>query len=152
VRDSRDGPARRDSSFSRNRGVEFNGRAGRGTRHKPDGKAGPKPEPKILFQKYFKSVGPRTYAAQLKEAGNGNHFLVLTEGKRDEKTGEVRKTRLYVFSEDFVEFFRMLHDTAVFMREHPVPEAVRQKRAKFWAKKPPPAAEPGDAKTQTGRG
>ena len=55
---------------------------------------GPKPEPKILFQKFFKSIGPRTYAAQVKEAGNGNHFLVLTEGRRDEKTGEVRKTRL----------------------------------------------------------
>src|SRR5689334_13186406 len=65
------------------------------------GPAGPKPEPKILSQKYFKSVGPRTYAAQLMEAGNGNHYLVLTEGKRDEKTGEVRKSKLFVFSEDF---------------------------------------------------
>src|SRR5689334_22548662 len=46
-----------------------------------------KQEPKILFQKFFKSVGPRTYASQIKEAGNGNHFLVLTEGKRDEETG-----------------------------------------------------------------
>src|SRR5437660_1643579 len=59
-----------------------------------------KPEPEILFQKYFKSVGPRTYAAQLKRAVNGNQFLVLTEGKRDEKTGEVRKTKLFVWSED----------------------------------------------------
>ena len=53
----------------------------------------PKPEPKILFQTYFKSVGPRTYAAQLKEAGNGNHFLVLTEGKRDDASGDVKRTR-----------------------------------------------------------
>src|SRR4051812_21949153 len=68
-----------------------------------------KKEAKILFQQYFKSVGPRTYAAQIKEAGNGNHFLVLTEGKRDDATGEVRKTRLFVFSEDFTEVFRMLH-------------------------------------------
>jgi hypothetical protein len=97
-------------------------------------KSRPKPEPKILFQKYFKSVGPRTYAAQLKEAGNGNHFLVLTEGKRDEKTDEVRKTRLFIFSEDFVEFFKMLHETAVFVREHPVPDAIKRKRAKFWEK------------------
>ena len=29
----------------------------------------PKPDAKILFQTYFKSVGPRTYAAQLKKAG-----------------------------------------------------------------------------------
>ena len=97
-------------------------------------KTGPKPEPKILFQKYFKSVGPRTYAAQLKEAGNGNHFLVLTEGKRDEKTDEVRKTRLFIFSEDFVEFLKMLHETAVFVREHPVPDAIKRKREKFWEK------------------
>src|SRR5947208_354484 len=63
--------------------------------------AGVKPEAKILFQKFFKSVGPRTYAAQIKEAHNGNHFLVLTEGKRDEATNEVRKTRIFIFSEDF---------------------------------------------------
>ena len=51
-----------------------------------------KPAPQIIFQKYFKSVGPRTYAAQVKVATNGNHFLVLTEGKRDEKN-ELRKTK-----------------------------------------------------------
>ena len=45
-------------------------------------------EHEIMFQNWFKSVGPRTYAAQVKKAKNGNHFLVLTEGKRDEKTGE----------------------------------------------------------------
>ena len=94
-----------------------------------------KPEPEILFQKYFKSLGPRTYAAQVKRAGNGNHFLVLTEGKRDEKTDEVRKTRLFIFSEDFVEFFRMLHETAKFIREHPVPEEIKRKRDKYWQKK-----------------
>src|SRR5687768_11158242 len=77
-------------------------------------KSKPKPEPKILFQKFFKSVGPRTYAAQLKEAGNGNHFLVLTEGKRDEKTNEVKKTKLFVFSEDFADFFALVQETAKF--------------------------------------
>ena len=94
-----------------------------------------KPEDVVLFQKWFKSVGPRTYAAQVKKAGNGNHFLVLTEGKRDEKTGEVRKTRLFLFSEDFGEFFRMLHETAKFIRENPVPDEIKQKRDRFWAKK-----------------
>lgn len=93
-----------------------------------------RPEAEILFQKYFKSVGPRTYAAQVKKAGNGNHFLVLTEGKRDDSTGEIRKTRLFLFSEDFAEFFRMLHETAKFIRENPVPDDIRQKREKFWAK------------------
>lgn len=96
---------------------------------------GPKPEAEILFQKFFHSVGPRTYAAQVKRAGNGNHFLVLTEGKRDEATGEVRKTRLFLFSEDFGKFFQMLHETAKFIREHPVPDEIREKRARFWAKK-----------------
>ena len=69
-------------------------------------------EPVILYQKYFKSIGARTYAVQVKRAGNGSHFLVLTEGKRDEKTGQVRKSQLYVFSEDFAAYFQMLRDTA----------------------------------------
>ena len=100
---------------------------------------GPKPEPKILFQKFFKSVGPRTYVAQVKEAANGNHFLVLTEGKRDEKTNEVRKSRLFIYSEDFVAFFQMMHETAAHIKAHPISAAVKAKRDKVWAKK---AAEP----------
>jgi hypothetical protein len=94
-----------------------------------------KPEAKILFQKYFKSVGPRTYAAQVKEAGNGNHFLVLTEGKRDPETGEVKKTRVFVYSEDFPSYFRMLHETAQFIKAHPVSEEIKIKRQRYWAKK-----------------
>lgn len=93
-----------------------------------------KPEPKILFQTYFKSVGPRTYAAQVKEAGNGNHFLVLTEGKRDDASGDVKKTRLFLFSEDFVAFFRLMKETSEFIKTHPVSPKVKQKREKFWAK------------------
>jgi hypothetical protein len=102
--------------------------------------AAPKAEPKILFQKYFKSVGPRTYAAQVKQAANGNHFLVLTEGKRDKKTDELKKTNLWIFSEDFTEFFRMLHETAQFIRANPVPFEVKNKRQKFWSKKSPALA------------
>ena len=97
--------------------------------------AAPKVEPRILFQDYFKSVGPRTYAAQVKEAGNGNHFIVLTEGKRDDKTDEVRKTRLFIFSEDFEAFFKMVNQTARFVQANPVPADVRKKREKFWARK-----------------
>jgi hypothetical protein len=97
--------------------------------------AGVKPEAKILFQKFFKSIGPRTYAAQIKEAHNGNHFLVLTEGKRDDTTNEVRKTRIFIFSEDFREFFRMLQETAVFIKANPVPEEIRKRRERHWAKK-----------------
>lgn len=93
-----------------------------------------KSEPVILFQKYFKSIGPRTYAAQIKQAGNGNHFLVLTEGKRDPKTDQLRKTQLYVFSEDFSAFFRMLHETAQFIRANPVPDAVRKRRDAYWTR------------------
>jgi hypothetical protein len=115
-----------------------------------------KAEHEILFQKFFKSVGPRTYASQIKRANNGNHYLVLTEGKRDEKTDEVRKVRLYLFSEDFVAFFRMLHETAQFIRANPVPAEVRKKRERYWAKQeanaPPaerdasPAARRGPAR------
>ncbi|HLL88105.1 MAG TPA: DUF3276 family protein [Tepidisphaeraceae bacterium] len=97
--------------------------------------AGAKQEHPILFQKFFKSVGPRTYAAQVKQANNGNHYLILTEGKRDDATGEVRKTKLICFSEDFGTFFRLLHDTAQWIKANPVPDAVKQKRAKFWAKR-----------------
>jgi hypothetical protein len=106
-------------------------------------KGSSKPEPDVLFQSYFKSVGPRTYAAQVKRAGNGNHFLVLTEGKRDEKTDEVRKTRLFVFSEDFPAFFRLVQEAAVFIRANPVPEEVKQKRDRFWSKQKQPGKNAG---------
>jgi Protein of unknown function (DUF3276) len=95
----------------------------------------PKVEPKILHQRFFKSVGPRTYAAQVKECANGNHMLVVTEGKRDEANGEVRKTRLFVYSEDFPAFFNMLRESAHFVTAHPLPEEVRSRRQRFWAKK-----------------
>ena len=112
-------------------------RRGRPGRSNGNGQSTPadKAEHEILFQTYFKSVGPRTYAAQVKRATNGNHYLVLTEGKRDEGTGEVRKTRLFVFSEDFSAFFHMLQDTARFVKDHPVPDEVKKKRDAFWAKR-----------------
>ncbi|HZK82911.1 MAG TPA: DUF3276 family protein [Humisphaera sp.] len=107
-------------------------------------KAGKPPakEHEILFQNWFKSVGPRTYAVQVKKANNGNHYLVLTEGKRDEATGEVRKSRFFLYSEDFVEFFKMMQKTAVFIREHPVPADVKRRQDRKWAKanSSPPAA------------
>ncbi|HWE03042.1 MAG TPA: DUF3276 family protein [Tepidisphaeraceae bacterium] len=95
-------------------------------------KSGKKParEHEILFQNWFKSAGPRTYAAQVKKANNGNHFLVLTEGKRDEATGEVRKSRFFLYSEDFVEFFKMMKETALFIRENPVPADVKRRQEK----------------------
>lgn len=99
--------------------------------------AGPRPpqaEHEILFQKFFKSVGPRTYAAQVKRARNGNHYLILTEGKREEASDEVRKTRLFVFSEDFVEFFRLVKSAAEFIKANPLPDDVRRMRVKFWEK------------------
>jgi hypothetical protein len=105
--------------------------------------SGPKPEPKILFQKFFKSVGPRTYVAQLKEAANGNHFLVLTEGKRDDKTNELRKSRLFIYSEDFVAFFRLMQESAVFIKANPLDAKVKAKRDKVWAKKSKETARSG---------
>lgn len=102
----------------------------------------PEKEHEILFQDYFKSANPhRTYAAQLKKANNGNHFLVLTEGKRDESTGEVRKTRLFLYSEDFIPFFKLLQATAQFIRANPVPKDVAARRQRFWQKK----GDDGDA-------
>jgi hypothetical protein len=106
----------------------------------------PKQDAKILFQTYFKSVGPRTYAAQLKQAGNGNHFLVFTEGKRDDKTGDLRKISLFLFSEDFYNFFKLMHETETFVRDHPVPKDVRQKREKFWAKQGQPGTKSSESR------
>ena len=101
---------------------------------------GGKDDHKILFQKYFKSIGPRTYAVQIKESNNGNHYIVLTEGKRDLMTNEVRKTRLFVYSEDFAHYFRMLHETAQFIKTHPVAEDIKVRRQRYWAKKEAEAA------------
>jgi hypothetical protein len=97
-------------------------------------------EPKILFQKHFKSVGPRTYAAQVKENDKGNQFLVLTESKRDPATGEAKKTKVFVYSEDFAQYFRMLHETAQFIKAHPVSDEVKLKRQRYWARKEAEAA------------
>ena len=107
-----------------------------------------KPEPKIIFQKYFKSVGTRTYASQVKELPNGNHLLVLTEGKRDQETGELRKSRVFIYGEDFTSFFRLLHETAAFIRANPLPEEVRKRRERFWAKKAREAQNAGRRRDQ----
>jgi hypothetical protein len=122
---SRQGRPRMDRPPARN----FASRNGKPAR------AGGAAEHEILFQKFFKSVGPRTYAAQVKQAANGNHYLVLTEGKRDEKTGDVRKCRVFVYSEDFVEFFRLIKSAAEFVRDNPLPPEVKRKRDDYWAKK-----------------
>src|ERR1051325_7740491 len=107
--------------------------------------AGPKEkaEHKILFQHYVKSVNPnRTYAAQVKEAGNKNPYLVITEGKRDPQTGEIRKIRLFIYSEDFPAFFRMIKDAAEWIKANPVSEEVKKKRESFWAKQAEKSAAP----------
>ena len=88
----------------------------------------------ILFQKFFKSMGPRTYAAQIRQASNGNHYLVLTEGWRKPEADEVRKTRIFLYSEDFVQFFRMLHETAQWIKTNPLPDEIKKKRERYWAK------------------
>lgn len=94
----------------------------------------------ILFQKFFKSMGPRTYAAQVKQASNGNHYLILTEGYRKPDSDEVRKARVFLYSEDFVEFFRMLHETAQWIKANPLPEEVKQKRERYWKRQRQEAA------------
>src|SRR5829696_579761 len=71
-----------------------------------------------------------------KPAEKADHeILVLTEGKRDESTGEVRKTRLFIYSEDFVELFKLLQATAQFIRANPVPDEVKKKRNRHWSRK-----------------
>jgi hypothetical protein len=50
----------------------------------------------------------------------------------------VRKTRLFVYSEDFIEFFKMLQATAHFVKDNPVAEEVSKKRRQFWSRKEQP--------------
>jgi len=109
-------------------------RAQEGQRNNQRKDTSAKPPPEIIFQKYFKSSGTRTYAAQVKRTSGGDHYLVLTEGKRDPKTDELRKSHLFVFSEDFPAFFHLLHDMARFIKANPVPEEVRQRRASYLAR------------------
>lgn len=93
-----------------------------------------KPEHAMLFQQYFKSVGTRTYVAQLKVATNGNHYLVLTEASRVKGTDEVRKTRIFIYSEDFKAFFDLLSAAQKFISRNPVPSDVAAKQSAFWRK------------------
>lgn len=92
-----------------------------------------KPDHPILFQQYFKSVGPRTYALQVKKATNDNHYLVLTEGRRDKQSGEVRKMRINLFSEDFDAFFDLLRQAEAFIKAHPLSPEFMKKRKQFWS-------------------
>jgi hypothetical protein len=93
----------------------------------------PREEHPVLKQAYFKSVGPRTYAFQIKMATNGNHYVTLIEGRRDKQSGEVRKNQLNVFSEDFDAFFALLREAAAYIRDNPLPPDFVAKRKRFWA-------------------
>jgi hypothetical protein len=93
-----------------------------------------RPEQKILFQKFFKAGQNRTYAAQVKETSGGQPFLVITDGRRD-KEGELRKSYVYVFSENFAEFFRMLQETAQYIKAHPAPPQP-ERRGRFQKSEP----------------
>ena len=78
----------------------------------------------------------------VKQASNGNHYLVLTEGFRKADSDEVRKTRIFLFSEDFVQFFRMLHETAQWIKANPLPDEIKKKRERYWAKQQQPEHKP----------
>jgi Protein of unknown function (DUF3276) len=93
------------------------------------------PDEVVLFQKFFKSVSPRTYTVQVKRVATGNHCIVLAEDKRDSETNEVKRHRLHIYSEDFGQFFRLLQETVNFVKTHPVPDEIKKKRERFWAKR-----------------
>jgi hypothetical protein len=107
---------------------------------KPTSSRAAKSDHKVLFQKYFKSIGPRTYGVQIKESNKGNHYIVLNENRRDITTSDVKKTRMFIYSEDFAHYFRMLHETAQFIKTHPVPEEIKLRRQRYWARKEAEAA------------
>jgi Protein of unknown function (DUF3276) len=95
-----------------------------------------KTPPRVLFRRDFKSVGPRSYGAEVKEASNGNHFLVLSETKPAKDTGEMRQHSIFIFSEDFDAYWNLLRDAARFIKDNPMPEAKRRERQAFWKDKP----------------
>ena len=128
-------PAKSSAAASRANPARNGTPAARSRSSAAAGAAAAAKEPKVLFQKYFKSIGTRSYAAHLKENDKGNQFLVLTESKRDPATGETKKTKVFVYSEDFAQYFRMLHETAQFIKAHPVSEEVKLKRQRYWARK-----------------
>lgn len=70
----------------------------------------------VLYQKWFKT-GAQTYAVQIGADRQGRRSMILTEGRRDVQTGQVEKIRFLVGPRDLVPFFRMLHETAVFLRQ-----------------------------------
>lgn len=99
----------------------------------------------VLFQKYFKSLGPRAYAAQIKRAPNGNHCLVLIESKRDAETHEIKKSKVLIWSEDLASFFKMMQETLHFHKANPVPEEIRKRRERYWQKRAEESAGGDDA-------
>jgi hypothetical protein len=99
----------------------------------------------VLFQKYFKSLGPRAYAAQIKRASNGNHCLVIIESKRDPETHEVKKSKVLIWSEDLASFFKMMQETLHFHKANPVPEEIRKRRERYWQKRAEESAGGDDA-------
>ena len=127
-------PAKSSAAAAASRATARNGTPSASSRTSAAAAAAAK-EPKVLFQKYFKSVGTRSYAAHVKENDKGNQFLVLTESKRDPATGETKKSKVFVYSEDFAQYFRMLHETAQFIKAHPVSEEMKLKRQRYWARK-----------------
>lgn len=72
-------------------------------------------EKPIIFQQYFKN-GNRTYASQVKISQIGKKYLVLTEGRRDPKTQELKKHTICVFEQDFKQFFAILQETVLYLR------------------------------------
>jgi len=130
-------PARPFPQFSQRPPRRPDGQAGQKPGQKPDQKPGEKPriEHPILFQDFFKSVGPRTYAIQFKKASNGNHYMVLIEGQRDPKSGELYKRKVNVFSEDFEAFWVLLGSAHKWIKANPVPEKVASKQKALWTKR-----------------
>lgn len=117
----------------------------------PSSQSAEKPEHGMLFQEYFKSVGTRTYVAQLKVATNGNHYLVLTEANRAKGAEEVRKTRIFIYSEDFKAFFDLVSSAQKFITANPVPADVAGKQAAYWRKFRKQPAATGTANSTSAR-
>jgi len=83
----------------------------------PDGP--PRSPDPILFQTYVKGEGGRTYAAQLKRSAAGRRYLILTEGERDPRTGELRKSNVSVPDADLAAFFHLLREMAQHLKSAP---------------------------------
>lgn len=101
----------------------------------------------------LKSVGSRTYFFDLKEAKTNNTYLQITESRPKGAEAEgFEQNRIFLFSEDFDEWFKTLGDVYRHLKAHPdqakppgrrEPDQAKERRRANGRKNTRPAAAHG---------